>query len=180
MFLKTFSKYPESEIYICGILASAFRRDGPLPCADCFQLQVELKIRLFAPVSWCWRFAHRFVASLENTMSDGPRRLFPAACWDTTLDKLEEFSSCSRGSISWASALPLPIPLSSCFPELSLTWRTAKMAARTDWKMADVEQTQKMVPLITCEISLCQYVCVFDWNLGSKLILSNTQSNATL
>ena len=26
-------------------------------------------------------------------------------------------------------------------------------------KMANVEQTQKMVPLITCEISLCQYVC---------------------
>ena len=25
--------------------------------------------------------------------------------------------------------------------------------------MADAEQTQKMVPLITCEISLCQYVC---------------------
>ena len=26
--------------------------------------------------------------------------------------------------------------------------------------MADVEQTQKMIPIITCEISLCQYVCV--------------------
>ena len=25
--------------------------------------------------------------------------------------------------------------------------------------MADVEQTQKMIPFITCEISLCQYVC---------------------
>ena len=25
--------------------------------------------------------------------------------------------------------------------------------------MADIEQTQKMVPLITCEMSLCQYVC---------------------
>ena len=39
--------------------------------------------------------------------------------------------------------------------------------------MADVEQTQKMVPLITCEISLCQYVCelvsgvnIFDLDLG--------------
>ena len=26
-------------------------------------------------------------------------------------------------------------------------------------EMADVGQTQKMVPFITCEISLCQYVC---------------------
>ena len=26
-------------------------------------------------------------------------------------------------------------------------------------EMADVEQTQKMIPFITCEISLCQYVC---------------------
>ena len=25
--------------------------------------------------------------------------------------------------------------------------------------MADVEQTQKMIPFITCEISLCQNVC---------------------
>ena len=33
--------------------------------------------------------------------------------------------------------------------------------------MADIEQTQKMVPLITCEISLCQYVCelVFGVNV---------------
>ena len=53
--------------------------------------------------------------------------------------------------------------------------------------MANVDQTQKMVPLITCEIFLCQYVCelffganVFDLNLGSKLILSNNQSRATL
>ena len=53
--------------------------------------------------------------------------------------------------------------------------------------MADVEQTQKMIPSITCEISLCQYVCelvlgvnVFDLDLGSKLILSNNQSRATL
>ena len=47
--------------------------------------------------------------------------------------------------------------------------------------MPDVEQTQKMIPFITCEVSLCQYVCelvlgvnVFD------LILSNNQSRATL
>ena len=52
-------------------------------------------------------------------------------------------------------------------------------------EMADVEQTQKMIPFTTCEISLCQYVCelvlgvnVFD--LGSKLIQSNNQSRATL
>ena len=25
--------------------------------------------------------------------------------------------------------------------------------------MANVEQTQKMIPFVTCEISLCQYVC---------------------
>ena len=39
--------------------------------------------------------------------------------------------------------------------------------------MADVEQTQKMIPFIMCEISLCQCVCelvlgvnVFDLDLG--------------
>ena len=38
--------------------------------------------------------------------------------------------------------------------------------------MADVEQTEKMVPLITCELALCQYVSelvlgvdVFDLDL---------------
>ena len=53
--------------------------------------------------------------------------------------------------------------------------------------MVNVEQTQKMIPFITCEISLCQYVCelvlgvnVSDLDLGSKLILSNNQSRTTL
>ena len=47
-------------------------------------------------------------------------------------------------------------------------------------EMADVEQTQKMIPFITCEISLCQYVCelvvvstYLIWFLGSKFILNN-------
>ena len=42
--------------------------------------------------------------------------------------------------------------------------------------MADVEQTQKVIPFITCEISLCQYVCefvlgvnVFDLDLGVQI-----------
>ena len=43
-------------------------------------------------------------------------------------------------------------------------------------EMADVEQTQKMIPFITCEISLRQYVCelvlgvnVFDVDLGVQI-----------
>ena len=43
--------------------------------------------------------------------------------------------------------------------------------------MADVEQTQKMIPFITCEISLCQYVCElvfdvneFDLDLGVQIV----------
>ena len=42
--------------------------------------------------------------------------------------------------------------------------------------MADVEPTQKMIPFITCEISLCQYVCelvlgvnVFDLDVGVQI-----------
>ena len=42
--------------------------------------------------------------------------------------------------------------------------------------MADVEQTQKMSPFTTCEISLCQYVCelvfgvnVFDLDFGVQI-----------
>ena len=47
-------------------------------------------------------------------------------------------------------------------------------AERTE--MADVEQTKKIVPLVTCEVSLCQYVCdlvfgvnVSDLNLGVQV-----------
>ena len=50
--------------------------------------------------------------------------------------------------------------------------------------MANVSQTQKMVPFITCEVSLGQYVCEFVLGvsvfLGSKLIRSSDQSRATL
>ena len=42
--------------------------------------------------------------------------------------------------------------------------------------MADIEQAQQMIPLITCEISLCQYVCelvfgvdVFDLDFGVQI-----------
>ena len=42
--------------------------------------------------------------------------------------------------------------------------------------MANVEQTQKMIPFITCEISLSQYVCelvlgvnVFDLDFGVQI-----------
>ena len=113
------------DLHIGRILASAFRKDGPHPCTDSFQLVVDL-IRLFAPVSWCLRFEHRFVASLENTLSG--HRQWPTQTVSSCglgLPLPKEFSSCSRGSNSQASALPLPIPLSGCFPELSLTWRTA-------------------------------------------------------
>ena len=43
-------------------------------------------------------------------------------------------------------------------------------------EMANVEQTQKIIPFITCEISLCQYVCelvfgvdVFDLDFGVQI-----------
>ena len=32
--------------------------------------------------------------------------------------------------------------------------------------MANVKQTQKMIPFITCEISLCQYVCEFFFGVN--------------
>ena len=51
----------------------------------------------------------------------------------------------------------------------------------------DVEQTKKMVPLITCEITFGQHVSksvldvnIFDMDFGSTLTLSNNQTNATL
>ena len=53
--------------------------------------------------------------------------------------------------------------------------------------MANVKQIQQMIPFITCEVSLGQYVCelvfgvnALDLDFGSKLIRSNNQSSATL
>ena len=52
--------------------------------------------------------------------------------------------------------------------------------------MANIEQAQQMIPLITCEISFGQNVSelvlgvdVFDLDLVSRLIRSNNQSSAT-
>ena len=53
-------------------------------------------------------------------------------------------------------------------------------------EMANVSQTPKMIPFVTCEMSLGQYVSKFlvstylIWIFGSKLNLSNNQSSATL
>ena len=51
---------------------------------------------------------------------------------------------------------------------------TSEKIGRTE--MSDVEQTPKMIPFITCEISLGQYVCelvfgvnVFDMDLGVQI-----------
>ena len=53
--------------------------------------------------------------------------------------------------------------------------------------MANIEQSQQMIPFITCEIPFCQDVCqmvlgvdVFYLDLRVKIILSNNQSRATL
>ena len=54
--------------------------------------------------------------------------------------------------------------------------------------MADIKQMEKIVPLITCDVPFCQHVCelVFGVNIveldffGSRLILSNNPSSATL
>ena len=53
--------------------------------------------------------------------------------------------------------------------------------------MANVEQTQKMVPLIKCENFLCQYVCelvlgvnVFDLDLGVHINSVKQKIKSTL
>ena len=55
--------------------------------------------------------------------------------------------------IGFDFAVTLSSPASSCV----LFDITSRQSVRTE--MADVEQTQEMIPFITCEISLCQYVC---------------------
>ena len=134
-FLTTFSKYPESEI--CMLWKSIFRltRDEPLPFADCFQLQVELKIRLIAPVSWCLRFAHRFVASLENV---GPSSVAHADCFQlragtrlwSKLWFLGSLTSCERNFLTLER-----------FKFTSFAYATADLSFRLpSWTLFDMAQ----------------------------------------
>ena len=54
------------------------------------------------------------------------------------------------------------------------------LRAANSAEMVDVKQKEKIVPLITCGIALCQYVCgvdIFDLNLWIQL---NSQSSETL
>ena len=54
------------------------------------------------------------------------------------------------------------------------------LRAANSAEIVDVKQMEKIVPLITCGIALCQYVCgvdIFDLNLWIQL---NNQSSATL
>ena len=62
---------------------------------------------------------------------------------------------------------------------------TSEQSVKLKWLM--LKQTQKMIPLITCEISLGQMSASWFlvsmyliWILESKLIRSNNQSRATL
>ena len=80
--------------------------------------------------------------------------------------------------IDFDFAVTLSSPESFCF----LFDITSEQLVELKWLM--LNKHKKMIPFITCEISLGQYVCelvfgvnVFD--LGSKLIRSNNQSRAT-
>ena len=67
----------------------------------------------------------------------------------------EDLSSHSRGSLipnSKVSASPLPTPLSGTFLN-SLGHDTLLSVWKEIREILDVEQTKKMVPLITCDIS---------------------------
>ena len=99
------------------------------------------------------------------------------------------------GFSRYRSPCVLPIKLTGC-PEYLRTFRRnwTRHSRRTyrslrdaaNWaEMADDKQMEKIVPLITCEITLCQFVCelvfgvnIFDLNLGvSRVILSHNRSN---
>ena len=83
-------------------------------------------------------------------------------------------------SIGFDFAVTLSSPASSCVLfDIDLRLNGTEMA--------DVEQAQKMIPFITCEISLVSMSVSWFlvsmyliWILGSNLILSNNQSRATL
>ena len=94
--------------------------------------------------------------------------------------------SCLSKSNTLTLALLPQVLLPCSFLEISSTWFT-KMAARKTLKGKTKKITQ-MIPLITCEISLQStslrvgflVSTYLIWILGSKLILSNNQSRATL
>ena len=72
------------------------------------------------------------------------------------------------------STSALALPQFSLLMFLVVSFSTSFRAGRAE--NADFEQTEKMVPLITCEIALCQHVCelvfgvnIFDLDFGIQV-----------
>ena len=74
------------------------------------------------------------------------------------------------GALSLLRAIKLIIGLSSLDSFLCSFRQRFKTIDGTE--MADVEQTQKMIPFITREISLCQHVCELVFDVKKLLIRS--------
>ena len=79
--------------------------------------------------------------------------------------------------VSWAP----PSTLDACSRVILMAEMDANSCSDT------LQQTKKIAPFITCETPFSQHVCelafgvyVFDLDLGSKLILSDNPSTATL
>ena len=154
------------------------------------------KNQFSSPVSKYLHFECLPVVSLENTQLDFglclssvarrwlkhrlvPHWHSPGCCYSSSL--AEGSSSYSRGCatpISWVSVLPSPNSYVSALPSVILLrkYLLAQMAARGHRETHDIQQTKKMVPLITCEISQGEYVSMLvlgvntlDLDLGVQI-----------
>ena len=196
VLLKTFSKYPALEI--CTFWNSSFRlpkgRTSTLrrlfPAAGWVWRFVSSP--LFPGV---WGLSIALLPPLRihcRAFVGGPRRLFPAAGWDIMLVQILILWAVQ---ISYLLSRNFPqvrevqihkLRLCHCWSLfqvafLNALWhgallpdrirkKRAKNGERKHWKIHEVQQTKKMVPLITCVISFGRHVneLVFDVNAFDK------------
>ena len=167
-FLTTFSKYPELEIRTFG--NSSFR----LPKGRTSSLR-----RLFPAGGWAdsslrtcflvvWGLSTVLLPLLRihcRAIVSGSRGLFPAAGWAYSLRRnfphapevqIRRLRRCHCRSLFQVAFLN-PLWHGALFPD-RIRKKRAKMAAGKLWKVHDVYETKKMVPLVTCEVSFGQYV----------------------
>ena len=166
MFLKTLSKYPESEICIFWNASFRFSKRLTSLFTDSFQLRTRFEDSSLRPVSRCLTFEDRLVTFLENS-SLGIRWWPSLQALDSHLLRIPETREVQIHRLR----------LCHC---RSLFQVASQKFTMSDKRRRCVHSSRVKFPLVNTSATWFLVSTCLIWILGYKLILSNNQSDATL